>query len=182
MGNATANLINNLNMTVNCFGFESKKKKRLQKLYDVTEKLKISILPISLDFDLDNLYPIHNHVSNWNIFVVGKDKRYILGNIGNENCLLSKRYLNVKSEDLVDGFGDSFPPELFTFFDSVWDITLKGQNLQLYVMIAGKLYLINTYKLTNDKNNVIGACLFMRDFQNADEFFAKLPSHLIKTI
>jgi hypothetical protein len=159
----------NFNLIFNCNKGLKKQEELSRQLFDVSKKLKISILPISQDSEIENLYPSENHVYLWNVFVVGSDKRYVHSKIGNESCLLSKKYLNLKDKDIMDTKGGVMPSELFDFFDKLWDLTLNGRNLQLYVMMNGKLYLINTYSFKNSKNKIVGAVCFMRDFQNFND-------------
>lgn len=145
------------------------KKKKYDNLYEISEKLKISIIPTPDDLDIDNLYPIKNHVIHWNTFIIGKDKKYILSNIGNEKCLESS--LNINAKDIVDTFGDDkFPTEFYKFMDHVWDIVLTNKQVQLYIVMSGSTYLINSYPIVNKKGNVIGGILFMRDFDNMDKY------------
>ena len=124
----------------------------------------MSILPISSGYELDNLYPITDRVKEWNTFIVGNDKTYILSNIGDER-------VQVSGDDLVDTKGNTLPSELFQFFDNVWTHTLQGKQLQFYIVLNGKLYFINTYSLRNENNKIIGAILFMRNFDTIPDTY-----------
>ena len=132
----------------------------MENLFRVSEKYKISILPISSEYVLENLYPITDRVSEWNTFIIGNDKTYILSNIGDNE------YLNFTEEncDIVDTRGNKLPLEIFEFFDKVWTHTLDGKNLQFYMVVKGVLYFINTYSLKNTNSKIIGAIMFMRNF------------------
>ena len=92
----------------------------MENLFRVSEKYKISILPISSEYVLENLYPITDRVSEWNTFIIGNDKTYILSNIGDNE------YLNFTEEncDIVDTRGNKLPLEIFEFFDieSLWSV------------------------------------------------------------
>jgi hypothetical protein len=125
---------------------------------------KISILPIIPNFDIDNLYPLTDHVELWNIFVVGNDKTYILANIKDPHICLPQvdRLANHKGNNIL-------PEELVMAFDSVWTKTLAGMQLQFYMVWNGKLYFVNTYPLFNGQSKVIGAILFMRAFETMPE-------------
>lgn len=162
------------NLSVNIFCRPKKKKDAMENLYRVSAKYKLSILPISHTYELDNLYPITDRVKEWNTFVIGNDKTYILANIGNNS-------INLNSEeemfDVVDTKGSKLPSELFKFFDSVWSNTLDGNQLQFYIVLNGRLYLINTYCLRNENKKVIGAIMFMRDFETLPD----IESNQIKT-
>lgn len=133
------------------------------KLYDVTRQYKISILPIPQNFDIDNLYPITDHVELWNIFIVGNDKTYILVNINDPHIIIpnTRQLPNHKAQNIM-------PEELVKLLDSIWDKTLLGKQLQFYMVWDGKLYFINTYPFFNGQNKVIGAILFMRTFETIE--------------
>jgi len=180
-------LIGNLNF--NCTGWFSGRKTKqnkevMESLYRVSQKYKLSILPISSTYDLENLYPITDRVREWNTFVIGNDKTYILSRVGDKTTHLNKEQV----ENIVDTKGAMLPEELFLFFDSVWDHTLKGNQLQFYIVLNGQLYLINTYCLRNRVNNVIGAILFMRNFDTLpqsystmnDDILARAESNVLK--
>lgn len=156
------------NFTLNCFcNAKTKKVKNINKLQSISSKLNISIIPTPHDMELDNIYPSKNNVKYWNTFIVGKDKHYILSNIGNTKCLLSS--LNIDSQDIVDSFGDSLPTEFFKFLDYVWTMTLDGEKIQIYIIMLGKTYFVNSYPIKNRKDGIVGAILFMRDFENVEK-------------
>jgi len=177
------NLFENFDLVLNCFG-KSKKFKNDQEeeedldrnIYHVTRKYKISILPITPNFDIDNLYPLTDHVELWNIFIVGNDKTYILANVNDPFITLPQatRLPNKQGQDIL-------PNELVIVFDSIWTKTLMGKQLQFYMVWNGKLYFINTYPFFNGKRKVIGAILFMRGFDTMPEtkFTTSLDGNLL---
>jgi len=132
-----------------------------RNIYKVTREYKISILPIIPDFEIDNLYPLTDHVELWNIFIVGNDKTYILANVNDPHISVPN------AESLPNHSGENIlPHELSVVFDSVWTQTLTGKQLQFYMVWNGKLYFINTYPFFNGQKKVIGAILFMRAFES----------------
>lgn len=152
----------NFNLTFNCFGKEKHDDKALAKnLYYVSKQHKISVLPITPTFDIENLYPLTDGVGLWNIFVVGNDKTYILSQVNDPSISIpeAQHLLNRKANGVL-------PDDLTSFFDSVWDRTLGGRQLQFYMVWNGKLYFINSYPFFNGKRVVIGATLFMRAFDS----------------
>ncbi len=168
-------LINNLNFDCNgCFSVKKKLKTKavMESLYRVSQKYKLSILPISSEYELENLYPITDRVHEWNTMIVGNDKTYILSHVGDNKLEVPKNDL----EDIVNTNGSKLPEELFLFFDSVWDYTLQGTQLQFYIVLNGKLYLINTYCLRNKSNKVIGGTLFMRNFDTLPPSYSRMTS------
>jgi hypothetical protein len=134
------------------------------KLYNVTSEYKISILPITPNFDIQNLYPITDHVELWNIFIIGNDKTYILANSNDPNIVIPKinELPNHKGQNILRD-------ELTKILDTIWDRTLTGKQLQFYMVWNGKLYFINTYPFFNGKSKVIGAILFMRTFETMED-------------
>jgi hypothetical protein len=167
-------LFENLNFNIFCRPKKRRKTKEdaMENLYRVSKEYKLSILPISNTYELDNLYPITDRVKEWNTFVIGNDKTYILANIGDKKINLNSTDLNI-----VDTKGSKLPNELFRFFDNVWTHTLEGKQLQFYIVLNGKLYLINTYCLRNENKKVIGAIMFMRDFDTLPETYNQNISH-----
>jgi hypothetical protein len=145
----------------------------MENLYRVSKEYKISILPIADKYELDNLYPITDRVKEWNTFVIGNDKTYILFKIGD------KQIHNFPSihADITDTKGNKLPLELFQFFDNIWTYTLDGKQLQFYMVLNGKLYLINTYYLKNEQKKIIGAIMFMRDFDTLPDSYNENASN-----
>ena len=169
-------IFENFNVVFNCF-WKSKKiqeKELDKKIYHVSKQHKISVLPITPTFDIDNLYPLTDHVELWNIFVVGNDKTYIMTQVKDPNIILpeAENLLNRKANGIL-------PNDLSTFFDTIWDRTLLGRQLQFYIVWNGRLYFINTYPFFNGKRNVIGAILFMRAFDTMPESSLPLTDGLV---
>ncbi len=174
MGASVGSIINE----VNCFC--NIEKRGTEELFKVSKELKLSILPIDKKYELEDLYPLGNHVSQWNVFIIGKNKNYVLSSIGDEKCLMSQ--LKIKSRELVDTTGSKvLPPEIFKLFNEMWELTLSGKQLQYYIVANTQLYLVNTYVSKNNNNKIIGASLFMRAFEqipitmingNSEELFS----------
>lgn len=146
-----------------------------RQIYNVSREYKISILPIYPNFEIDNLYPLTDHVELWNIFIIGNDKTYILANVNDPHIKIpeTQDLLNNHSEDVI-------PMELHAVFDAIWTKTLSGRKLQFYMVWNGKLYFINTYPFLNGKNKVIGAVMFMRAFETMPEVgFTSLEGYLV---
>lgn len=135
-----------------------------KRIYDVTREFKVSILPITPNFDIDNLYPLTDHVELWNIFIIGNDKTYILANIKDPHMVVPNHnsLVNHQAKNIL-------PSELEKVLDCIWDSTLKGNKLQFYMVWNGKLYFINTYPFYNGKKSIIGAIMFMRAFETMPE-------------
>lgn len=135
-----------------------------QKIYDVGRKYNIFILPVLEDQAIDNLYPTTDHVHLWNIFIVGNDKTYILATVNDDHIRIPNHsnLANHKSDNMI-------PPELTEIFNTIWDKTLRGSQLQFYMVWNKKLYFINTYPFSNDSKKVIGAIMFMRAFETLPE-------------
>jgi hypothetical protein len=173
------NLFENFDIICNCFGGKKIKKADDdldRNIYNVSREYKVSILPITPDFDIDNLYPLTDHVELWNIFIVGNDKTYILANINDPHIRIPQ------ADQLPNNQGQNFlPNELVMVFDSIWTKTLIGKQLQFYMVWNSKLYFVNTYPFFNGKGKVIGAILFMRGFETMPEtkFTTSLDGYLI---
>lgn len=146
-----------------------------KKIYNVSREYKISILPITPNFDIDNLYPLTDHVELWNTFVVGNDKTYILASVNDPHIVIPR------VDDLPNNRGKNMlPDELYIMFDTLWTKTLQGKQLQFYMVWNSKLYFMNTYPFFNGKGKVIGAILFMRAFETMPETrFTTLEGYLV---
>lgn len=158
--------IDSLSFVFNCFCTkpiptnERKENDKLTRnIYDMSQKHNINILPINMNYEINNLYPKSNMVHEWTILIIGNDKTYILANINAPGLGDSEKLLNHKGTGL-------FPEPIEEFLEPVWDKTLKGNNLQFFMLYNGKTYLVNTYAMSNHKGKVIGACLFMRLFES----------------
>lgn len=126
------------------------------------KKYQITILPISTNYKLDNLYPITDAVEKWNTFIVGNDMTYILSKVYDDifkEEITNEILLNKKSNNLI-------AEDLHLFLVSVWKETLKGNNLQFFMVYKSKLFFCNSYNFKNQSNNVIGAILFIRLFDS----------------
>ena len=152
--------IDNISLVFNCFCARTDKgdtKKHhenefFNSIVSSGSQHKICILPVRNDFDLDDLYPRNNHVDSWSSFIVGKDKTYILANTPDCNAT---GLVNHKGTGIL-------PSSIEQFLDPVWDRTLEGNQVQLFMMYDSKTYLLNSYALKNDRDQIIGACMFMR--------------------
>lgn len=171
-------IFENFNVIFNCF-WKSKKqlereKELYKQIYHVSKHHKISVLPITPTFDIENLYPLTDRVELWNIFVIGNDKTYIMTQVKDPNMILpeAEHLLNRKANGIL-------PEDLATFFDTIWDRTLLGRQLQFYIVWNGRLYFINTYPFFNGKRRVIGAILFMRAFESMPESSLPIMESLV---
>lgn len=174
------NPFHKLRKTMNgCFGYGHRVRKHDdgldRNIYNVTREYKISILPIIPEFEIDNLYPLTDHVELWNIFIVGNDKTYILANVKDP-------HIKLPTADHLPNHCDNniLPHELTAVFDSVWTQTLTGKQLQFYMVWNSKLYFINTYPFFNGQKKVIGAILFMRAFESMPDIrFATSDGYIV---
>ena len=172
-------VIDGLSVVFNCFCNNPRVKQDDQRrkrgsfernIYDLGEKYNICVLPIQQTFELDNLYPQTNQVHDWTTLVVGKDKTYVLTHLGSISFANSEQLVNNKGPGII-------PKELQDFFDPLWDETLAGTNLQLFLVIDGLTYFMNTFSFKNNRGVVIGACMFLRLFNTIPNVFknAKKP-------
>lgn len=168
------NLLENLDISCSCFGGLMRKKTKThhnwdEEIYTVTRDHKITLLPISHNYELENLYPITNQVELWNIFIVGCDKTYILANVNDPFIMLPE------AERLQNKSGLNILPEgLNIFMNSIWDKTLSDKQLQFYMTWNGKLFFVNTYPFYNGHSKVIGAVMFMRAYDKMPEIQSSL--------
>lgn len=121
----------------------------------------ITMLPVAPDFDITNLYSHTTDARLWNTFVIGNDMTYIHASINDPHTKIPL------ANALPNTRGKGLPNELVMLFDALWTKTLAGKHQQMFMVWNGKLYITNTYPLTNSKSkNIIGAVMFMRAFEN----------------
>jgi hypothetical protein len=161
-----ASIIENINFTFNCFGNNSENYAK-KKIVDRGKEFNVIVLPIEKNIQLEDIFPKTNHVEEWNIFIIGKGKNYILANIKSLgiDVIHTDKILNTKGLHTL-------PEELINFLDSVWDETLKGTSMQFFIIVKSITYLCNSFPLQTSAKNNIGALLFIRKMYavNSDEF------------
>lgn len=135
----------------------------LRRVYSNAKKHNIHVLPVEATFQMDNLYPTSNKVETWNTFVVGNDKTYIMVNINDNHLNIQNPHAlhNHTAENILS-------LELREFFDPVWDATLQGNRMEFFISWNDKLFITNTYPFINDHSQVVGAIMFMRNFDPAN--------------
>lgn len=156
------NLFENIDLHFKCFC--KPKTKEFEEdvdkdLVHMAMKYNILILPVTSDYEINNLYPVTDQVHLWNIFIVGSDKTYIMANINDDHIRIPNYHglVNHKSENIISD-------ELTEFFNNIWSKSLNGFQLQFCMIWNSKTYLVNTYPFLNPKKTIIGAIMFMRSF------------------
>lgn len=119
-------------------------------------EFNIGVLPAVVDFTIDNLYPETNEVHKWNTLIIGNDKTFIHVSIYDLDIPEVPSMPNQKAGNVLNR-------ELQSFFDPIFDRTLAGSKLQFLISWRGHIYLVNTYPLSNQKDSVIGAVIFIRN-------------------
>jgi len=156
-----ASVIEQFIINCNCF-FPSRAKTRRQneldrQLKDNNGKYDIHLIKVDENFSITNLYPITDEVHKWSIFIIGNDKTYIHASIGEFKFPHADNLMNKRGTNIL-------PNELNEIFEPLWIKTLNGDQVQMYMIVSQKLYLVNTYPLFNANRQVIGAVMFIRPF------------------
>lgn len=144
----------NVSFSFNCFRPEKPAEKTPVQV-DVGENYNIVTLPVMMGRDIADLYPPTNHVEDWSILIIGKNKNYILAHMND---------LHIPNTDfLPNNIGDRYlPKEISAYFNQIWDKTLAGNELQFFMVLNGKTYFVNTYRFLNRTAEVVGAVMFLR--------------------
>ena len=125
-----------------------------KKLIKYTKENDILLIPMINGYELDNLYPVADQVEFWNIFIIGCDKTYI--------CAQNIDFC--KEEEILNKSGvGAMEERIFDFLDKIWTETLADKQIQIFVYLNSKLYLLNSYPFKNKKDIIIGACCFIRE-------------------
>lgn len=111
---------------------------------------------------IENLYPITNHVEDWNTFVIGTDYSYIVANVNTFQLSTNPdttgdTLLNNRATGVMD-------PDLAEFFKPVWTATLNHSSMQFFMVIADVTYIVNTFPLKHGPLT-IGAAMFIRNYR-----------------
>lgn len=162
-----ASVIDNLSLTFNCFCADIRNRKHAD-LLELNEKYNITVLPYN-DYVIDNLYPKTNKVGNWNIYVVGNDRTFIMSN--SIDFDMPDDVLNTRGEKIANN-------EVKEFFNDIFDRTLEGpgHDLQFLMIYCNTAFVVNTYHLTNQNRKVIGACAFIRKFDTMPKAYTTIRS------
>lgn len=165
------NLFESLNCIFKCFGGKQDKVDATDEpglrrdALQTSKQVKIKMLPTVPAFELENLYPPSANVETWNIFIVGIDKTYILASVKDPHLDIPQ------ARELPNHIGNNIlPQELTVVFDSIWNKTLAGKQLQFYMVWNGKIFLVNTYPFFSGMRRVIGGILFMRAFDAMPDY------------
>ena len=131
-------------------------------LYEYSKKNDILLIPLLNDYQLNNLYPIMDEVEKWDIFIIGSDKTYILAKTRSFKNRINDEILNQKIIQNID-------KKFHQFLDKIWERTLNGRNIQIFVYTRKTLYFLNSYSFKNQNNDIIGAICFIREAGLVDD-------------
>lgn len=148
-----------------CFFNKKKKKKRDKSFYEnklvsMGENVDIKVLPPMSFFPLTDIFPQSNFVTDWSVYVIGRNKKLIISQDNLEladTSMLNKRYdhvLNVKNGE---------------FFDTVFQMIMSGHESQFLMVCRKQLYFANTYTFLNSLKKAIGGILFVRLYSSMSE-------------
>jgi hypothetical protein len=157
-----ASVVEQFIINFNCF-FPSRRartKRQLDidnQLKDINARYGVHLIKVEDNFHIKNLYPSTDEVQKWSIFVIGNDFTYIHACIGEFQFPHAKDLLNRKGTNII-------PTELNEVFEPIWIQTLNGEQVQMYMIVSSKLYLVNSYPFYNGNRAVIGAVMFIRPF------------------
>lgn len=174
------------NMVLDCFFGGGRDRshrdmsRQVRQLSEAYEKTGYDVFVLPVDhakFQVDNLYPVSNHVDTWNTFVVGNDGTYILANAN--TLALSPEDYRENGDDVSDATrrvadallnrkaGGLLEPGLTTFLQPIWDVTLKdgGAPIQVFIVVRNQTFILNTYPLRRHDGHVVGGVMFIRFFR-----------------
>ncbi len=141
-------------------------------------------------FKIDNLFPAWNHVESWNTFVIGNDKTYILANVNSmslrEGSVARDQTSDADKETAKSMLNNSgrgvLPNSLVRFLDPLWDCTLAGRPVQVFIVVRNNTYIVNTYPLTDPQNHVVGGVMFLRFFAPYAQAKSTSPAEAIASL
>jgi hypothetical protein len=152
-----ASVFDTVNFVFNCFWSSKKQNDRYDKDDKDDKDIEMEILNIDTTIKLNNLYPTSDNVASWTVLAIGSDKSYVCAHFGDF------KLGNTSTEKLLNNRGANvMPAQMNAFFDPIWTDTLKGKPLQFYISVNNRLFFVNTFPLSNDDKEVIGAIMFIR--------------------
>lgn len=158
----------------NCMCFFNKTRKQRvfyeKRLLSIQNTIDIKILPFTSFLPLTDIFPKNNHVAEWSVYVIGKNKRLVVAQDNlelSEESMLAKKYDNVINEK--NGI----------FFDTVFEMIISGHESQFLMVVKEKLYFANTYSFLNEDKKAIGGILFVRLYSSMSEL---VPKHDDKSL
>lgn len=123
------------------------------KLLTMENNDDIKVLPFLSFLPLTDIFPQNRHVSDWSVYIIGRDKRLVMSQ---DNLELSEPSMfNKKIDDVISGRNGQF-------FDTVFDMIVNGHESQFLMVFRGKLYFANTFTFKNSFRKPIGGILFVR--------------------
>jgi hypothetical protein len=148
----------------NCFINKKKEHKNKefyeQRLMCLQKDNEVKVLPFLSFLPLTDIFPKTNHVSEWSVYIIGKNKRLV---VSQDNLQLSDvDMLNRKYDSVLEGKNGEF-------FDTVFDMIINGHESQFILVYQDRMYFANTYSFRNENKVVIGGILFIRLYSSMTE-------------
>jgi hypothetical protein len=169
-------IIEPLKFHFNCFCGEKDSKlknkyknKFIESIHEHGQAYNITVIPVQVDFEIDNIYPETNQVDKWNIIIIGRDKTFVHVHLYDLVIPDAENFVNNRAGSVLNR-------ELRDFFDPVFENTLAGQQLQFIMGWLGNIHLVNTYPIKNQNNMIIGAILFIRNYMLLPKLFFEKKS------
>ena len=159
----------NINIpSCSCFFNKNKEKKDKEfyekRLLSLQDNSDIKVLPFLSFLPLTDIFPEKNHVAEWSVYVIGKNKRLV---VSQDNLGLSDgNMLNKKFDAVLEGKNGDF-------FDTIFNMIINGHESQFLMVYKEKLYFANTYSFHNESKAVIGGILFIRLYSSMTELVPK---------
>lgn len=152
-----------------CFFGKANKSKREKDFYErrllsMQANTDIKVLPFLSFLPLTDIFPEKNHVVDWSVYVIGKNKRLVISQDNLE--LADQSMLNKKFDTVLEGKNGEF-------FDTVFQMIISGHETQFLMVVKEKLYFANTYTFKNEEKVSIGGILFVRSYSSMSELIPK---------
>jgi hypothetical protein len=152
-----------------CFVSEKKQKQKNKDFYEkrlmsLQKDNEVKVLPFLSFLPLNDIFPRTNHVAEWSVYIIGKNKRLV---VSQDNLQLSDvDMLNKKYDSVLEGKNGEF-------FDTVFDMIVNGHESQFILVYQDRMYFANTYSFRNENKEVIGGILFIRLYSSMTELIPR---------
>lgn len=153
----------------NCFLNKSKQDKKNKEFYEkrlmsLQKDNDVKVLPFLSFLPLTDIFPKTNHVAEWSVYIIGRNKRLV---VSQDNLQLSDiDMLNKKYDSVLEGKNGEF-------FDTVFEMIIHGHESQFILVYQDRMYFANTYSFRNENKAVIGGILFIRLYSSMTELVPK---------
>lgn len=139
-----------------CFWNRNRKKKKQKKQEEKNEDDEISMTVLNAPMVKVNLTPEEIDKSDFYVFDENLNYLVVQGSNIHGKYMDPKKVVGKKIDEC------DLPPNIAQFFRNLYKNTLDDGHYQITIFMDDKTYLLNTYPIKNEDQNVVGGLLTCR--------------------